>query len=177
MSRKVRRQGRRTPPGLRREAPRPRLSYEQRRRRPTSWTRTWQLPVAGAAVVVVVALAAFAIWRNSQPPTPDQNALRADIAADRSGAEVTFVGTVIAAPVTVGDHEQIEVADGLGDDLELDYHIHLGQWIPVKVGDQLTVHGQLYIDPGRVGVHCLHAQTSSGCPISGWIQLAGHTYS
>ena len=122
-------------------------------------------------------LAGLAIWRNSQPPTPDQSALHADIAAGRSGAEVTFVGTVISPPVSVGDHEQIEVADGVGDNVELDYNTQVGQWIPVQVGDRLTVHGQLYIDPGRVGVHCLHTQTSSGCPLSGWVQFAGRTYS
>ncbi|HKC19178.1 MAG TPA: hypothetical protein VKE27_06050 [Candidatus Dormibacteraeota bacterium] len=130
----------------------------------------------GAGVVVAAVLAGIAVWVNSQPPKPDENALHADIAAGRSGAEETFVGTVVSAPASAGDHEQIEVSDTLGDRLELDYNTQLGEWIPVRVGDRLTIHGQLYIDPGRVGIHCLHAQTSSGCPDPGWIQLASKNY-
>jgi hypothetical protein len=41
----------------------------------------------------------------------------------------------------------------------------------------MIVHGQLYIDPGRVGIHCLHSHTSRGCPLPGWVQFAGNTYS
>jgi len=127
--------------------------------------------------VAFAALVGVNLWLNSQPARPDTAALRSDIAAGRSGAEVTFVGTVLSAPARAPDHEQIEVRDSLGDQLELDYNITLGEWIPATAGDQVTVHGQLYIDPGRVGVHCLHSQTSSGCPLPGWIVLAGKTYS
>lgn len=131
----------------------------------------------GVAAAVLLVLVGLNHLLNSGPPQPDEAALHADVAAGRGGAEVTFVGTVTAAPVKSGDHEQIEVQDSLGDQLELDYNLGLGQWIPARVGDRLTVHGQLYIDPGRDGVHCLHSRTSSGCPLPGWVELAGTTYS
>jgi hypothetical protein len=133
--------------------------------------------VVGVAAVAFLALVGLNYWLDSGPPQPDEAALHSDIAAGRSGAEVTFVGTVVSAPVKATDHEQIEVQDRLGDQLELDYNITLGEWIPAKVGDRLTIHGQLYIDGGRDGVHCLHSKTSSGCPLPGWVELAGTTYS
>jgi hypothetical protein len=152
--------------------------HAARKNRQNNLLRNWNTRLLiGAGIVLLAILVGIAVWINSQPPKPDDNALHADIAAGRSGAEETFIGTVVSAPATVGDHEQIEVTDALGDRVELDYNTQLGAWIPVRVGDQLTVHGQLYIDPGRVGIHCLHAQTSSGCPYPGWIQFAGKNYS
>ena len=142
-----------------------------------SLPRRWRIPAAIAALLVLAILVAIRIWSQAQPAQPDEAGLHAAIAAGRTGAEVTFNATVVQAPANVGDHEQIEVKDTLGDQLELDYNTQLGQWIPVQVGDQLEVHGQLYLDPGRAGVHCLHAQTSSGCPEPGWVRYAGTTYS
>ena len=142
-----------------------------------TWPRHWQLAAGLAAVVVVAILVAVRLWYQPQPAQPDEAGLHADIAAGRSGAEVTFDAIVVQAPANVGDHEQIEVRDTLGDQLELDYNTQLGEWIPVRVGEQLEVHGQLYVDPNRVGVHCLHAHTSSGCPQPGWVRYAGTTYS
>ncbi len=64
-----------------------------------------------------------------------------------------------------------------GDRLEIDHNVNLSQWVPAHHGDTVTVHGQLYIDaPGRQGVHCTHARTSSGCPAPGWILLHGTYY-
>jgi len=90
---------------------------------------------------------AIRFWLQAQPVQQDATALHADIASGRTGAEVTFDATVVAAPVSVGAHEQIEVRDALGDELELDYNTQLGQWISVGVGEQLVIHGQLYVDP------------------------------
>ena len=139
--------------------------------------RRWQVPAGLAVLLVLGILVAIRLWLQAQPAQPDEAALQADISAGRNGAEVTFNAIVVQAPANVGDHEQIQVKDKLGDQLELDYNTQLGQWIPVRIGDQLEVHGQLYIDPGRVGVHFLHAQTSSGCPEPGWARYAGTTYS
>jgi len=177
MSRRSRRAGRRLAPGVRFEERKPHPSRQARHRPAADWVQRWRVPIIGAAVLLLVILIGVRLWLQSEPPKPDVNALRTDIANGRNGAEVTFVATVVAAPATVGDHEQIEVKDALGDQLELDFNTQLGQWIPVHAGGQLTVHGQLYIDPGRVGVHCLHQQTSSGCPLPGWIQFGGRTYS
>jgi len=149
----------------------------RRGRRPTpNLLSRWRLPLIVFGAVAVVALVALNAWLNSQPPRPDETTLHADLAAGRSGAEVTFNGSVVAPPLAAGDHEQIVVEDRLGDRLELDYNTRLGSWIPARVGDQLTIHGQLYIDSGKAGVHCLHSQTSSGCPLPGWVRLGETTY-
>jgi hypothetical protein len=128
-------------------------------------------------VVMLGVLAGLNVWLHAQAPTPDANTLHADILANRSGSEVTFVGSVTGEPTNASGHERIVVRDRPGDTLELDYNLSLGRPVPVHRGDSIVVHGQLYIDPGRVGVHCLHAQTSRGCPEAGWIQFAGATYS
>jgi hypothetical protein len=130
-----------------------------------------------AVVLALAALIGVNAWLGRQPPRPDANALHADILAGRSGAEVTFDGAVIGEPASSGGHERILVRDRLGDTLELDYNTSLGRPVPVHDGDSIVVHGQLYVDPGQAGVHCLHSHTSSGCPQPGWIQFAGATYS
>lgn len=171
------RRSHRLAPGVRYADRKPRLSREARHRQARSRPGRWWVAAAVTVVVVLAVLVAIRVWVQAQPARPDVNALHADIAGGRTGAEVTFDATVVAPPASVGDHEQIDVRDSLGDALELDYNTQLGRWIPLHVGDRLLVHGQLYIDPGRVGVHCLHAQTSQGCPESGWVQFAGATYS
>jgi hypothetical protein len=128
-------------------------------------------------LIVLAVLIGVNVWLHRQPPGPDANAVHADILANRSGAEVTFVGSVTSDPTNAGGHEHILVRDRLGDMLELDYNLSLGRSVPAHRGDSIVVHGQLYVDPGKVGVHCLHAQTSRGCPEQGWVQLAGATYS
>ena len=142
------------------------------------WRRRSAAARAGlVAVAALAVLGAVNMWLHAQPPGPDANAVHADILGDRSGAEVTFVGTVTADPTTASGHERILVRDQPGDSLELDYNLSLGRPVPVHRGDSLVVHGQLYIDPGQAGVHCLHAVTSRGCPEAGWIQFKGATYS
>lgn len=130
------------------------------------------IPAALAAAVAV----GFDVWLQQRPPTPDAGAVHTAIRDRRSGAEVTFVGEVTAEPVRAGSHEQITVRTRIGDVLELDRNTDLGPWVPVRPGDSVTVHGQLYVDPGRAGAHCLHARTSRGCPQAGWIELDGTTY-
>lgn len=172
-----RRPARHLPPRVRYAAPKPHLSREARRRQARAWSRRWQIGAALAGLLLIAVLVAIRVWSLAQPAQPDVAGLHSDLANGRTGAEVTFDATVVQAPITAGDHEQIEVQDALGDQLELDYNTQLGQWIPVSVGDTVEVHGQLYIDPGRSGVHCLHAQTSSGCPEPGWVRYKGTTYS
>ena len=49
--------------------------------------------------------------------------------------------------------------------------------VPIHAGDQVVVHGRLYIDPGpHIGVHCTHAATSGGCPDPGWIMFGSNYY-
>ena len=108
---------------------------------------------------------------------PDDQGLHQDIVSGTSGAEVTFDATVSNDPVESGGHERFEVKATTGEVLEIDHNTSLAPYVPTHPGDQLIIHGQLYIDPGpRVGVHCTHAHTSSGCPNPGWIELASNYY-
>lgn len=108
---------------------------------------------------------------------PDDGTLHADLASDRTGAEVTFDARLLSEPQQAAGHEHLEVVTPLGDRLEIDHNTDLSQWVPAHTGDSLVVHGQLYIDaPGQQGVHCTHAHTSSGCPEPGWIDLHGTYY-
>ena len=124
------------------------------------------------AVAVLLALVAC-----GQRATPDDQAFHKDVVNGSSGAEVTFDATVLDAPVESGGHERFNVRTTTGETLEVDHNTSLAAYVPINVGDALVIHGQLYIDPGpRIGVHCTHAQTSSGCPESGWIMLANNYY-
>lgn len=90
---------------------------------------------------------------------------------------MAFHATLITAPQRFGDHEHLIVSDPGGDRLEVDYNTSLGPWVPARVGDSMIVQGQLYIDsPTQIGVHCVHAHTSSGCPFPGFIKLGTQTY-
>lgn len=142
--------------------------------------RSRYMPVRIGLVLLLVALVVVIgvnLWLQHQPPSADANVVHADILAGRSGAEVTFTGNVVGDPTDSNGHERILVRDQVGDTLELDYNLSLGRRVPVHSGDSIVVHGQLYIDPTKVGVHCLHARTSRGCPEQGWVQFAGTTYS
>jgi hypothetical protein len=126
--------------------------------------------IAAAIVVAVVLLAC------GGRESPDDQGLHQDIANNTNGAEVTFDATVIDNPVQSGGHERFEVKATTGEMLEIDHNTDLATYVPIHAGDHLVIHGQLYIDPGpRLGVHCTHASTSSGCPNPGWIMF-GTTY-
>lgn len=109
--------------------------------------------------------------------SPDDAGLHQAIQDGRGGAEVTFDGTLAADPVQVGNHEHLVVKTTAGDVVEVDHNTSLAPAVPARAGDQVVVHGLLYIDPGpHVGVHCTHAHTSHGCPQPGWVELGGHFY-
>jgi Protein of unknown function (DUF3465) len=109
--------------------------------------------------------------------TPDDQGLHQDIVNSTSGAEVTFDATVVNDPVESGGHERFQVKTSTGEVLEIDHNTSLAPSVPAHAGDTLVIHGQLYIDPGpKVGVHCTHAHTSSGCPNPGWIEFAQNYY-
>ena len=108
---------------------------------------------------------------------PDDQGLHSDIQNGTSGAEVTFNATVLDEPTQRGDHEVFDVRVPTGEILEVDHNTTEAQSAPVHKGDGIVIHGQLYIDPGpHYGVHCTHAQTSSGCPYPGWIELNNNYY-
>jgi Protein of unknown function (DUF3465) len=108
--------------------------------------------------------------------TPDDPGLHQDIVNSTNGAEVTFDATVLSDPVESGGHERFQVKATTGEVLEIDHNTTLAPSVPAHTGDVLVIHGQL-IDPGpKIGVHCTHAQTSSGCPNPGWIEFAQNYY-
>jgi len=130
--------------------------------------------VRRTCIVLAISLALMACGGRE---TPDDPGLHQDIANSANGAEVTFDATILSEPVESGGHERFQVKDPAGDMLEIDHNTTLAPSVPAHAGDALVIHGQLYIDPGpRVGVHCTHAQTSSGCPNPGWIEFAQNYY-
>jgi hypothetical protein len=109
--------------------------------------------------------------------TPNDQAFHQAVANASNGAEVTFDATVLTDPVESGGHERFEVKAATGERLEVDHNTTLAAFVPAHNGDAVVIHGKLYIDPGpRIGVHCTHAATSSGCPDPGWIELANNYY-
>jgi hypothetical protein len=131
-------------------------------------------PAAPLAVCLITLLALVACGGRD---TADDQALHQDVVNDRSGAEVTFDATVLGNPVESGGHERFEVKATTGEMLEIDHNTDLATSAPLHTGDHLVIHGQLYIDPGpRIGVHCTHAHTSSGCPNPGWIMFDNNYY-
>ena len=126
-------------------------------------------------VVTVVLLLAFAACGGRE--TADDQGLHQDILNNSTGAEFTFDAAVLNDPIESGGHERFEVRAPTGEMLEIDHNTTLAPSVPIRAGDQVVIHGQLYIDPGpRFGVHCTHAQTSSGCPNPGWIEFAQNYY-
>jgi Protein of unknown function (DUF3465) len=109
--------------------------------------------------------------------TADDQALHQAIVNARSGMEVTFHAAATDNPTESGGHERFHVRAATGEMLEIDHNTTLAPVVPFHKGDALIIHGELYIDPGpRYGVHCTHAQTSSGCPNPGWIEYADNYY-
>jgi hypothetical protein len=129
--------------------------------------------VTRVALAIAVALLLVACGSRE---SPNDQALHQDVVNDSNGAEVTFDATLVDEPVQSGGHERFEVKTTTGELLEVDHNIDLATYVPLHKGDQVVIHGQLYIDPGpRLGVHCTHSATSSGCPNPGWIMF-GSTY-
>lgn len=89
---------------------------------------------------------------------------------------MTFGGVVVSGPEVYGREEEFWVRTPLGDRLEVDHDIDYSVSAPVKAGAQVVVRGQLYLDPGRAGVHCTHQSTSSGCPVPGFVEYGGRLY-
>jgi hypothetical protein len=126
----------------------------------------------GAALAIALALMAC-----GGRETTDDQGLHQDIVNSTNGAEVTFDATVLNDPVESGGHERFQVKASTGEVLEIDHNTSLAPSVPAHAGDTVVIHGQLYIDPGpKIGIHCTHAHTSSGCPNPGWIEFSQNYY-
>jgi hypothetical protein len=131
---------------------------------------------AGLALALVALAGCGGSSTSPTSVTPDDQGLHQAISEGRSGAEVTFNAALLGNPKTSNSHERMRVQSGAGDVLEIDHNVDLARPVPARKGDRLLVRGDLYIDPGQVGVHCTHKQTSHSCPQPGFIVLQGQTY-
>ncbi len=128
-----------------------------------------KLALAAVAILVLASCGERAV--------ADDQGLHNDIVNNSNGAEVTFDAIVLDDPVVSGGHERFDVKASTGETLEIDHNTTLAASVPIHAGDTVVIHGELYIDPGpKVGVHCTHATTSSGCPNSGWILFNNNYY-
>ncbi len=84
--------------------------------------------------------------------------LHNDIVHNSSGAEVTFDATVLDNPVESGGHERFDVKATTGESLEIDHNTTLATYAPIRAGDKVVIHGQLYIDPGPRLRSALHTR-------------------
>ncbi|GAC1504344.1 MAG: hypothetical protein NVS1B3_00890 [Candidatus Dormibacteraceae bacterium] len=132
---------------------------------------------AAAIPTVLLLLVVIACGTSGTRDAADDQTLHNDVVSNANGAEVTFDATVLSDPVTSGSHERFHVKATTGEILEVDHNTSLATFVPVHTGDHLVIHGKLFIDPGpRIGVHCTHSHTSTGCPIAGWILFAKTYY-
>ncbi len=135
---------------------------------------SWRRSLLALAALVLLVVSAGSCGERE---TPDDQGFHQDVVNDSNGAEVTFDATVVSDPQESGGHERFEVKAATGERLEVDHNTSLATYVPIHSGDAIVIHGQLYIDPGpRIGVHCTHAATSSGCPNPGWIEFANTYY-
>lgn len=133
--------------------------------------------IFAATAMVLVFLILAACGTSGGRDAADDQTLHQDVVNNANGAEVTFDATVLSDPAKSGSHERFEVKAATGEVLEVDHNTSLATYVPVHAGDHLVIHGKLYIDPGpRIGVHCTHSHTSSGCPLPGWILFANTYY-
>jgi len=131
---------------------------------------------AALALAVLVAALGWAVACGGREAADDQG-FHQDVIDGHGGAEVTFDALVLDNPVEAGGHERFVVRASTGERLEVDHNTTLARYVPVHSDTAVVIHGRLYIDPGpRLGVHCTHAATSSGCPNPGWIMFAGSYY-
>jgi hypothetical protein len=134
-------------------------------------------PLKGGGVALALAVLLLVVIACGGRDAADDQTFHKDVVNGSSGAEVTFDATVLDTPVESGGHERFNVRAATSETLEIDHNTTLAPFVPIKTGDALVIHGQLYIDPGpRIGVHCTHAATSSGCPNPGWIMFANNYY-
>ena len=132
-----------------------------------------------AAIFIFSAALAGCSFGGAQPD--NASALDA-IAHGRSGEEVTVEGPVVRVLTTnVGDHgahERFIVAVRAGN-LEQDVlvadNISIGRTAPVHSGDDVTVRGELAIDPSGPVIHWTH-HDPRGRHESGFVRLHGTLY-
>ena len=111
-------------------------------------------------------------------PQVDNRVVASAIAAAQT-VEVTVQGRVVEllgdGNGADGPHQRFQLDLGSGVVVEVDHNITLAPRVPVRVGDSVTLHGELAPDPGHPVIHYTHHAT--GRHEGGWITLNGQTYS
>jgi hypothetical protein len=113
---------------------------------------------------------------------PDNAGALDAIAHGQSGAEVTVEGPVVRVLATHGGaqgvHEQFIVAvraNSAEQDVLVADNISIGRAAPVRKGDDVTVRGELAIDPSGPVIHWTH-HDPRGRHQSGYVRLNGILY-
>jgi Protein of unknown function (DUF3465) len=113
---------------------------------------------------------------------PDNAGALDAIAHDQSGTEVTVEGPVLRVLAThsgaQGVHEQFIVAvraNNAEQDVLVADNISIGRAAPVHAGDDVTVRGELAIDPSGPVIHWTH-RDPRGRHQSGFVRLRGVLY-
>jgi hypothetical protein len=136
-----------------------------------------------AATCAAIALFGCALVSCSLGGANPDNAGALDaIARGQSGAEVTVDGSVVRVLAThsgaQGVHEQFIVAvraNNAEQDVLVADNISIGRAAPVHRGDEVTVRGELAIDPGGPVIHWTH-HDPRGRHQSGFVRLNGVLY-
>jgi hypothetical protein len=113
---------------------------------------------------------------------PDNAGALDAIAHGQSGTEVTVEGPVVEVLAThsgeQGVHEQFIVAvraNNAEQDVLVADNISIGRAAPVRKGDDVTVRGELAIDPSGPVIHWTH-HDPRGRHQSGYVRLNGVLY-
>jgi hypothetical protein len=136
-----------------------------------------------AAACAALTLASCALVRCSLGGANPDNAGALDaIAHGQSGEEVTVEGPVLHVLATQsgaqGAHEQFIVAvraNNAEQDVLVADNISIGRAAPVHQGDDVTVRGELAIDPSGPVIHWTH-HDPRGRHQSGFVRLNGVLY-
>jgi len=110
-------------------------------------------------------------------PAPDNAALVDALHAGQT-AEVTVQGPVVAVLAdepahSDGPHQRFDVTVN-GVVVEVDYNLDLAPRVPVKIGDNVVIHGEFVPDPGHPILHDVHHSTDRH--EGGWLDLGGTRY-
>ena len=113
---------------------------------------------------------------------PDNAGALDAIANGRSGSEVTVEGSVVRVLETHGGtqglHERFVIAVRAGNaeqDLLVADNVSIGRAAPVRPGDEVTVKGELAIDPSGPVIHWTH-HDPRGRHESGFVRDKGVLY-
>ncbi|MDA1193721.1 MAG: DUF3465 domain-containing protein [Planctomycetota bacterium] len=132
-------------------------------------------PLALVAILVVLALAAYARYR-TEPAT--SGALADAIAQQRSGVWVEGEGRIVHLLPEDRDpprHQLCLVELAGGHTIKISHNVDLAPPVPWRKGDSLTFRGRFEWNAKGGVVHWTH-RDPDGRQAGGWLELAGQRY-